>query len=466
MVNHHYLNTLLRNRLARRYRPVVDKILATYRRDGLGGLVNQGRRVTARLLMPKEAVAARPAGVADIEIDPTVVNDILSNLAVRDWRIVGRLLALFDDMHRQNPDPRVTQMLFQLDELVTQLRHDHRKKLVLAGRRPPGGRAVAQPMLAVIRGGMSSAPGYARVRIRDLVPLAVVGDAAKDVSGILTELLTNALHFSPPGSAVTVHARMADGGAVLLCVEDVGIGLDEDELARLNGELLRPSVRSLLDLQDRRILQHLGLVTATLLAKPHGIGLSLARRQPAGVAASVLLPPDLLCDLATAEAEWRSARAEVTAPPADRPRTVQAVEPGQRHETTPMGLPKRTTHPSPRAPGTPDDGGAEETPQGRHALGDDHRQDVPSITAGGLPVRRPGRVREFSAADTDPGLSTREPVEHTELDPMELRRRAATMSRVRHAAAQPDKPPRPTPYPRAKPETHPLFTSSEDRDDD
>ncbi|MFD1048177.1 hypothetical protein ACFQ1S_22870, partial [Kibdelosporangium lantanae] len=162
MVNNHYLDTLLRSRIARRYRPVVDKVISTYQREGFEGLVNSGRRATARMLMPKEparpVAVGRPAPPADNEMDPAVVNDILSNLAIRDWRIVGRLLALFDDMHRQNPDPRVTQMLFQLDELVTQLRHDHRKKLVLAGRRPPGTRSNAQPMLAVIRGGMSSAP--------------------------------------------------------------------------------------------------------------------------------------------------------------------------------------------------------------------------------------------------------------------------------------------------------------------
>jgi hypothetical protein len=463
MVNNHYLDTLLQNsRLARRYRPVVDKVRVTYQREGLEGLVRQGRRVAARLLMPKDPAgrSAGALGAAHTGIDPAVVNDILSNLAIRDWRIVGRLLALFDEMHRQNPDPRVTQMLFQLDELVTQLRHDHRKKLVLAGRRPPGGQAVAQPMLAVIRGGMSSAPGYARVRIRDLVPLAVVGDAAKDVSGILTELLTNALHFSPPESPVTVHARMADGGAVVLRVEDAGIGIDEDELERLNGELLRPPVRSLLDLRDRQILQHLGLVTATILAKPHGIGLSLARRDPAGVVASVLLPPDLLCDPAMAEAE---------AKPAGRPQIALTSDHVEReHETTPLGLPKRTTRPSSRVRTTPEDDATTSASQGRHARTTDTPEDAgPRTTAGGLPVRRPGRVREFSAADTNPGLSGREPVEYTELDPAQLRRRAAAMSRVRHAATDDpsDKPVRPTPYPRAKPDTNPLFTSSEDRND-
>ncbi|MFC0105927.1 ATP-binding protein [Kibdelosporangium aridum] len=470
MVNNHYLNTLLQNsRLARRYRPVVDKVRTTYQREGLEGLVRQGRRVTARLLMPKDPApgSAGARGAAHTAIDPAVVNDILSNLAIRDWRIVGRLLALFDEMHRQNPDPRVTQMLFQLDELVTQLRHDHRKKLVLAGRRPPGGQPVAQPMLAVIRGGMSSAPGYARVRIRDLVPLAVVGDAAKDVSGILTELMTNALHFSPPESPVTVHARMADGGAVLLRVEDEGIGIDQAELDRLNGELLRPPVRSLLDLRDRQILQHLGLVTATILAKPHGIGLSLARRDPAGVVASVLLPPDLLCDPAMAEAETSAARAEAETKPAGRPQIALTSDHAEHeHETTPLGLPKRTTRPSPRVRTTPEDEATEPGSQGRHARTTDLPEDA-RTTAGGLPVRRPGRVREFSAADTDPGLAEREPVEYTELDPAQLRRRAAAMTRVRHAAADDpsDKPARPTPYPKAKPDTNPLFTSSEDRND-
>ena len=57
-----------------------------------------------------------------------------------------------------------------------------------------------------------------------------------DVPGMalcLKILLDNAVKFSPPGSAITVSARLVLEGGVALSVRDAGPGLREEELARL-----------------------------------------------------------------------------------------------------------------------------------------------------------------------------------------------------------------------------------------
>ncbi|WP_454772918.1 ATP-binding protein [Janthinobacterium tructae] len=57
-----------------------------------------------------------------------------------------------------------------------------------------------------------------------------------DVPGMalcLKILLDNAVKFSPPGSSITVSARLVPEGGVALCVRDAGPGLREEELAQL-----------------------------------------------------------------------------------------------------------------------------------------------------------------------------------------------------------------------------------------
>ncbi len=57
-----------------------------------------------------------------------------------------------------------------------------------------------------------------------------------DVPGMalcLKILLDNAVKFSPPGSAITVSARLVPEGGVALCVRDAGPGLREEEMAQL-----------------------------------------------------------------------------------------------------------------------------------------------------------------------------------------------------------------------------------------
>jgi signal transduction histidine kinase len=68
---------------------------------------------------------------------------------------------------------------------------------------------------------------------RDLPPL--LADGAR-LAESLDELVENAAKFSPDGSRILVSARLSDNGnrpAVELSVDDLGIGIAEDELGRI-----------------------------------------------------------------------------------------------------------------------------------------------------------------------------------------------------------------------------------------
>src|SRR6185312_3701709 len=49
---------------------------------------------------------------------------------------------------------------------------------------------------------------------------------------ILTNLLNNAIKYSPGGGQITVHARMDDGN-ILVGIQDQGLGIPKDHLQKV-----------------------------------------------------------------------------------------------------------------------------------------------------------------------------------------------------------------------------------------
>src|SRR5205807_3504701 len=90
-------------------------------------------------------------------------------------------------------------------------------------------------------------------------PVCIDGDSTR-IEQVVSNLLTNALTYSPPGSSIRVTVEPV-GNEALLTVQDTGIGLSRDEL---------PRVFELFYQGNRQGLQ----VTSGGL----GIGLTLVRR--------------------------------------------------------------------------------------------------------------------------------------------------------------------------------------------
>jgi signal transduction histidine kinase len=133
----------------------------------------------------------------------------------------------------------------------------------------------------------------------DCLRLAAPQAAAKDVSlsaravpglevfadetalrQILTNLLTNAVKFTPPGGSVSLRAKLAADGCVDIQVIDDGIGMDEQGVARA----MQPFS------QSAGPGSGLGLPIAGRLAALHGGALAISSAPGKGTTVRVTLP--------------------------------------------------------------------------------------------------------------------------------------------------------------------------------
>jgi two-component system, OmpR family, phosphate regulon sensor histidine kinase PhoR len=115
-------------------------------------------------------------------------------------------------------------------------------------------------------------------------PLAVSGDAAA-LERVALNLLSNAVKFTPAGGRVQVRAR-ADAGWAVLEVEDTGIGIPEEELARMSTRFFRATNATDLAIPGTG----LGLTIARSVVEHHGGALEVRSHEGVGTTAVVRLP--------------------------------------------------------------------------------------------------------------------------------------------------------------------------------
>jgi signal transduction histidine kinase len=113
---------------------------------------------------------------------------------------------------------------------------------------------------------------------------AVVGDADR-IRQILTNLLSNALKYTPSGGRITITAR-EDAGCVRVAVQDTGVGLTPDEQA----QLFTPFFRAQHDPTQRVGGTGLGLAITRALVELHGGAITVTSAPGQGSTFSVTLP--------------------------------------------------------------------------------------------------------------------------------------------------------------------------------
>ena len=114
--------------------------------------------------------------------------------------------------------------------------------------------------------------------------LPTTGDP-KRLAQLLDNLVSNALKFTPPGGAVTVHTY-AGPGAVVLEVEDSGMGIAPADQARLFDRFYRTATASDQAIQGTG----LGLAIAKAIAEAHGGTISVTSAVGSGSTFRVVLP--------------------------------------------------------------------------------------------------------------------------------------------------------------------------------
>jgi signal transduction histidine kinase len=218
------------------------------------------------------------------------VSELLVNLARRNQSLLNRQLGLISVLEQRERQPDVLDDLFQLDHLATRIRRNAESLLVLSGDEPSRlwGRPV--PLPEVVRAAAAEVEEYRRVDVQVNDHLEVVGRAVADVAHLLAELIENATTFSPPSRPVLVRSHLAVGEprGFVVSVEDVGIGMSDDELQRANEVLTdAPEV-------DLRRSTLLGFHVVARLAARYGITVSVAATPGGGVTALVRLPGALV----------------------------------------------------------------------------------------------------------------------------------------------------------------------------
>jgi len=117
---------------------------------------------------------------------------------------------------------------------------------------------------------------------RELSPVGILGDPRR-LHQVITNLLTNALKFTPAGGRVTI-ATGADGTRAVLTVADTGPGIPADELPRVFDRFWR----------GRQATQTsgsgIGLAVAAELTVAHGGRLSAASPPGQGTRMTLTLP--------------------------------------------------------------------------------------------------------------------------------------------------------------------------------
>ncbi|WP_377522073.1 sensor histidine kinase [Micromonospora mangrovi] len=277
-------------------------------------------------------------------------------------------------------DPERLERLYRIDHANTRIRRHAENLQVLLGRRVEDADPQTVTLVDVIRAATSAVEHYPRVQVGHVVDLGVVDFAADDVIRVLTELLDNATRFSPPSSSVIVSAYVTEDGAVLIRVEDAGVGVHPDQVAALNARLAGTAPTS----TTADPAAHLGLVVVAHLARANQLRVRLTNRPSGGTTATVLVPGSLLCEVMPG----------ATPAPAAAP-TAPAGGPPDR-----VGTRQRDTPPGPPPDGT-------ESPTLRLAT-------LGAPPAGNHPPQsRPGggelprRVRESIRADAVPGELSR-----------------------------------------------------------
>ena len=137
----------------------------------------------------------------------------------------------------------------------------------------------------------SGVQDYQRVQILSHLGTRISDDAAPDVVHLLTELVDNALNFSPPSEPVRLAAKLGANG-VTITVTDAGLGVPTAELDLLNRDLAHGAEAT------PDTARRMGLFVVSRLAERHGVVASLAKNPGGGMTATILLPPAILPELA------------------------------------------------------------------------------------------------------------------------------------------------------------------------
>ncbi|GGD26305.1 ATP-binding protein [Nocardioides daphniae] len=256
----------------------------------------------------------------------TQVGEMFVTLSRRNTSLINQQLGLIEELERDEQDPRRLESLFRLDHLAARQRRTAESLVILSDAPVRQRDAHSLSLNDALQAATAGVQEYQRVEMRGASSEQLVGAVANDVVHLLTELIDNALSFSPPTEPVHVSTTSAVGQTVI-SVSDGGLGLPEDVLQQLNG-MLRSDVGITPDAARR-----MGLFVVSRLAHRHDLDVKLSKNGRGGVTATVGIPDSLLVGGSKPETV-------VTAPPPiDVPSTIDVPAQASAPVITPTVAP-------------------------------------------------------------------------------------------------------------------------------
>ena len=272
------------------------------------------------------------------------VADMFVTLSRRNTSLVNQQLRLIERLESDEEDPQRLESLFRLDHLASRMRRTAESLVVLADAPTQSSEKDVLSVDEALQAATAGVQDYQRVQVSGAPALRISGLAAPDVVHLFTELVDNALNFSPPNSTVTVTAS-TPAGLVLVEVADAGLGIDHETLAELNHTLRTGAEVS------AETARRMGLFVVARLARRHGLTVTLERNAEGGTTAKVFIPRPLLSSGTAADAESAPAVALAAVPPAPEARPAQ---PDTLDETDEVEVEVEETAPVPAAPAAGD----------------------------------------------------------------------------------------------------------------
>ena len=192
------------------------------------------------------------------------VSDMFVTLSRRNTSLINQQLGLIETLEKNEEDPARLESLFRLDHMAARMRRTADSLLVLADAPTRSGGHEDLTVTDALQAAIAGVQDYQRVRVGSASWARITDAAAADVIHLLTELVDNALAYSPPTTTVSLGSTTAPEG-VTVEVADAGLGIPGDSLAALN-ETLRSGGDVTADTPRR-----MGLFVVSRLAQRYGI---------------------------------------------------------------------------------------------------------------------------------------------------------------------------------------------------
>lgn len=211
-------------------------------------------------------------------------------LSRRSNSLVNHRLAQSERLEHNEEDPKCLESLFRLDHLASRMRRTADSLLILADAPNRAAGQFSRTVGEALQAATAGVQDYQRVHILSHLGTRIDDESAADVVHLLTELVGNALTFSPPADPVRIDATL-DADGITISVLDAGLGVPGAELGQLNADLAHGAKAT------PETARRMGLFVVSRLAQRHGIQARLARNPQGGTVATAVLPPAILLEL-------------------------------------------------------------------------------------------------------------------------------------------------------------------------